>query len=200
MTEKARPGHGSRMSVPGASAPSPNQPNLVLPTFEAVYAEEFAFVWRNLRRMGVRDASLRDATQDVFLVVHRRLGEFERRAPLRSWLFSIVKRVASHHRRTQQRRDVNNDEEADALPGAWTGPEQHAADSEALRFFLSLLEELDDDKRAVFVLSELEEMTANEIAAALSCNVNTVYSRLRLAREKLRAAYERRRGKKREET
>jgi len=170
---------------------------MAVPTFEAVYAEQFAFVWRNLRRMGVRDSALRDATQDVFLVVHRRLGEFERRAPLRSWLFSIVRRVALQHRRTARRRDVSGDDDADSLPGTLAGPEQNATDAEALRFFLSLLDELDDDKRDVFVLSELEEMTASETAAALSCNINTVYSRLRAAREKLRAAYERRHGRRR---
>jgi RNA polymerase sigma-70 factor (ECF subfamily) len=166
--------------------------------FEAVYAEHFDFVWRNLRRLGVPDASLRDAAQDVFLVVHRRLEGFEGRAALRSWLFSIVKRVTLSYRRTRRRKELPDSEEADALPGNLAGPEQVAADSEALRFFLSLLDELDDDKREVFVLAELEEMNAPEIAAALNCNVNTVYSRLRLAREKLRTLYERRREQKRE--
>jgi RNA polymerase sigma-70 factor (ECF subfamily) len=168
------------------------------PDFDQVYAEHFDFVWRNLRRLGVPDAALRDAAQDVFLVVHRRLRDFEGRAELRSWLFSIVKRVTLDHRRARRRKEIASAGESDAQPGRGAGPEQNAADAEALRFLVSLLDELDDDKREVFVLAELEEMSATEIAAALSCNVNTVYSRLRLAREKLRALYERRRNRKRE--
>jgi RNA polymerase sigma-70 factor, ECF subfamily len=178
---------------PGAALPA--APGAL--EFDAVYAEHFDFVWRNLRRLGVPDASLRDAAQDVFLVVHRRLDDFEGRAELRSWLFSIVKRVTLNHRRTQRRKEHADAEEAHALPGNLAGPEQSAADSEALRFFMSLLDELDDEKREVFVLAELEEMSATEIASALNCNVNTVYSRLRLAREKLRTLYERRRDRKR---
>src|SRR5690349_4809553 len=72
--------------------------------FAALYESEFAYVWRNLRRLGVSDAQLDDAAQDVFLVVYRRLGEFEARSTLRTWIFGIVLRVASTYRRTAQRR------------------------------------------------------------------------------------------------
>jgi RNA polymerase sigma-70 factor, ECF subfamily len=165
------------------------------PDFDAVYAEYFAFVWRNLRRLGVPEASLRDASQEVFLVVHRRLGDFEGRAPIRSWLYSIVTRVARQDRRTRSRKELRDVEDADQIPDARAvGPESSAARGEALRLVLELVAELDEDKRAVLILADLEDMTAPEIALAVDANVNTVYARLRAARAELRRALERRRG------
>ncbi|HSD87703.1 MAG TPA: sigma-70 family RNA polymerase sigma factor, partial [Kofleriaceae bacterium] len=69
------------------------------PSFDEVYAAHFAFVWRVLRTFGVPDAALEDAAQDVFVVVHRRLPEFEGRAAITTWLFAIARRVAGAHRR-----------------------------------------------------------------------------------------------------
>jgi len=163
--------------------------------FDAVYAEHFAFVWRNLRRLGVPEPQLRDAAQEVFLVVHRRLGDFEGRAPLRSWLYSIVTRVARQNRRTRSRKELRDVEEPDLVADTSSvGPEERAERGEALRLVLELIAELDEDKRAVLILSDLEEMSVPEIAAAVEANVNTVYSRLRAARAELRRALERKRG------
>jgi RNA polymerase sigma-70 factor (ECF subfamily) len=165
------------------------------PDFDAVYAEYFAFVWRNLRRLGVPDASLRDASQDVFLVVHRRLGGFEGRAPLRSWLYSIVTRVARQDRRTRSRKELRDVEDPEHVADARTvGPETNAERGEALRLVLELVGALDEDKRHVLILADLEDMTAPEIALAVNANVNTVYARLRAARMDLRRALERKRG------
>jgi|SRR5690349_2399216 len=146
-----------------------------------LYDEHVDFVWRNLRRLGVVPGSLDDATQDVFLVVHRRIAD----APVenvRSWLFGILRRVAADHRRRGRRKgavplaDVGEPVASDA------GPERGAARAEAARMMHAILEKLDDDKREVFVLAELEQMTAPEIAEAIGVPVNTVYSRLRVAR------------------
>lgn len=155
--------------------------------FDHVYEAEFAFVWRNLRRLGVPERSLRDAAQDVFLVVHRRLADYEGRAPLRSWLYSIVTRVAGQHRRTQRRKELRDVEDADAVacPGG-NGPESRALQGEFVRQLLELLQRLDDDKRDALILADLEGMTVPEIAAAVGANVNTVYSRLRAARSEMR--------------
>src|SRR6186997_1404467 len=128
-------------------------------SFEEVYEAEFAFAWRNLRRLGVRESQLRDAAQDVFLVVHRRLAEFEGRGSLRAWLYSIVVRVASQYRRTRLRKDLKDTEDPDGLADTSSlGPEGNAEQNEDVRLLLTLLRELDVAKREVFVLSDLEGM------------------------------------------
>jgi RNA polymerase sigma-70 factor, ECF subfamily len=152
--------------------------------FARIYDEHFAFVWRSLRRLGVPDAHLDDAAQEVFLVVHRRLSEFAGRSSLKTWLFGIALRVASAVRRrairkpTEPLEDDVLDERVERLSEA-----AHAA-----KLVQRLLNDLDADRRAVFVLAELEQMTAPEIARALDVNLNTVYSRLRLARRDFEAA------------
>lgn len=193
VTDTALAGHGSSVpaSLPVPSAqPGTTEPNpSPRPTFDELYVEQFAFVWRNLRRLGVAEVALSDAAQDVFLVVYRRLDEFEPRAPVRSWLYSIVVRVARQHRRARQRKPSEPSGEVARWPDTIAaGPEQLAAHNEALRRLLALLEELDDAKREAFVLSELESLTAPEIAAILGVNVNTIYARVRAARKHLEHA------------
>ena len=68
-------------------------------TFKEVYDENFRFVWRSLRRLGVREGDVPDAVQDIFLIVHRKLGEFEGRSKVTTWLFGICLRVARDRRR-----------------------------------------------------------------------------------------------------
>jgi RNA polymerase sigma-70 factor (ECF subfamily) len=164
------------------------------PSFPALYTEHFAFVWRNLRRLGVPEASLRDAAQDVFVVVYRRLGEYEAREKVRSWLYSILTRVAREHARRRRRKDPTPVDHAEEIadPRAQP-PDRGAAQNQDLRLLLELLDELDLEKREAFVLSDLEQMTAPEIAEALGVNLNTVYSRVRAARRELRAALKLRR-------
>jgi RNA polymerase sigma-70 factor, ECF subfamily len=167
--------------------------------FEALYKQHFAFVWRNLRRLGVPEASLRDAAQDVFVVVYRRLDEYEARDKARSWLYSIVTRVVREHARRRRRKDPTAVEDADTVadPRGHT-PDRGAEQNESLRLLLELLLEIDLEKREAFILSDLEEMTAPEIAEALGVNLNTVYSRIRAARQELRAALRLRRALPRE--
>jgi RNA polymerase sigma-70 factor (ECF subfamily) len=146
-----------------------------------LYDQHVAFVWRNLRRLGVVRASLDDATQDVFLVVHRRIAD----APVenvRSWLFGILRRVAADHRRRGRRKGAVPIDGVPEPAASDAGPERGAERAEAARMIHAILERLDDDKREVFVLAELEQMTAPEIAEAIGVPVNTVYSRLRVAR------------------
>jgi RNA polymerase sigma-70 factor (ECF subfamily) len=156
--------------------------------FEEIYERYFDFVWCNVRRLGVPESSADDAVQEVFLVVHRRLGEFERRSSFRTWLFGIVLRVASDHRRALRRKSphvcaANTAVDADTIADERTAsPHDAAARSQGVRLLYKLLDELDDDKRAVFVLAELEQMSIPEIAESLGANVNTVYARLRAAR------------------
>lgn len=166
--------------------------------FASVYRDHHGFVWRTLRHLGVEPGRVDDAAQDTFLVVHRRLGEFEGRAALSTWLFEIARRVAARYRRTAAREASRQDALIETA-GAWRLDEQleRAEAAEILRRFL---EELDGDKSVVFVLAELEQWQVTEIAEALELNVNTVHARLRAARiqlerlvRRLRAREQRRR-------
>jgi RNA polymerase sigma-70 factor, ECF subfamily len=163
-------------------APLAPRPALALaPDFEALYGTNFGFVWRNLRRLGVPRSSLDDATQDAFVVAFRRLSDFVAGSSFRAWLAGITVRVAADYRR-QVRRKGGIEPLDDTLVDRRPGPDARAAHFEALRQIDSLLSMLDDEKRETFVLSELEGMTAPEIAVATNTNLNTVYSRLRAAR------------------
>jgi RNA polymerase sigma-70 factor, ECF subfamily len=152
--------------------------------FERIYRENFDFVFRNIRRAGVADAQADDAVQEVFLVVLRRLSDYRIGSDPKAWLFAIIARVASNHRRSQQRRlRLGALAEDPSVSGAGPfDPTDRATDVRLLHDFLNVLGE---DQRNVFILAELEQMTAPEIAAALDVKLNTVYSRLRVAREKL---------------
>lgn len=163
------------------------------PTFETVYAAHFRGVWRTLHRLGVGRGQLDDAAQDVFVVVYRRLGEFDGRS-LRGWLYAIAVRVASDYRRRPwQRRSVPlTDVVVDSAPD----PARASELGESVRLLHELLAELPDEQRVVFVLGELEQLTAPEIAKALELNLNTVYSRQRAARARFEAALTRRRSRR----
>jgi RNA polymerase sigma-70 factor (ECF subfamily) len=152
-----------------------------------IYAQHADFVFRNLRRLGVIESAIDDAVQDVFLVVHRRLGDFEARAQVTTWLFGIVLRVAQSYRRSAMRRRARLSDtpvsEVEQVPVATTeSPFERLERREATTLLHRLLDELDDDKRAVLVCIELEQMTVPEAAESLGLNLNTAYGRLRAAR------------------
>ncbi len=137
--------------------------------------------------MGVPDSALDDATHDVFLVVHRRMHEFEGRSSVKTWLFSIAFRVAGNFRRASSRDKA--DELSDATPDPRALPPDEAAiRAEEARLVRRLLGRMDEEKRAVFILADLEQISAPEIADALKVPLNTVYSRLRAARQEFKAA------------
>jgi len=194
MFERAGAAHGS---VGSADRPRDRIAGDVRPedlSFEEVYRTEFAFVWRSAKRLGVRDASLDDVVQEVFVVVHRRLADFEGRSSLKTWLFGITLRVVRDHRRATRRRDPGPPVDPDTLRGAG-GPAVDAEKAEAVRLLHALLDELDDERREVFVMAELEEMSAPEIAEVLGINVNTAYGRLRVARQEFEQALLRHRAR-----
>jgi RNA polymerase sigma-70 factor, ECF subfamily len=152
-----------------------------VPAFDRVYEAHFDFVWRSARRLGVADEALDDVAQEIFLVVHRKLGEFEGRSSLRTWLYAIARRVVSDHRRSARRKRPHT-ELPDTLSSSAT-PHGDVVRHQAASILHAFLDALPDEQREVFVLAELEQMTAPEIAEATSAPVNTVYSRLRLARQ-----------------
>jgi RNA polymerase sigma-70 factor (ECF subfamily) len=172
--------------------PTPGVPPAATPDLAAIYSEYFDFVWRSVRRMGVPDAAVDDAVQDVFVVVHARLNDFDWRASIKSWLFAIVRRVARDHR-PSRRVSAFAADVLEALPdAAQASPVESLERAEAARTLIQLLDALDDDKREAFVLAEMEQLSAPEISEALGVNVNTVYARVRAARRELELALARR--------
>ena len=152
--------------------------------FAALYSAHFRRVWRVLRRLGVLPAHLDDAVQDVFVAAWRRRGDFEGRSSEGTWLIGIAARVASDYRRRRQRP-------AEAVPETVVDdradPSARSEAAEAARLLHSLLDRMSEERREVFVLTELEQYTAPDIATALGLNVNTVYTRLRAARRDFNA-------------
>lgn len=153
--------------------------------FRALYDAHFEFVWRSLRRLGVREPDVLDIAQKVFLVAHLKLAEFEGRSRVTTWLFSICQRVASDYRRSAPvRREVATEaselERVSELQGV--ALEQLEARQKA-RLAEAILDKVPETQRVVLVLFELEGMSGEEIAELLEVSVGTVRSRLRLARE-----------------
>lgn len=152
--------------------------------FKAVYDEYVRFVWRILRGLGVPDAMVADAAQDVFIVVHRRLSEFGGRSSVKTWLFAIAYRVSFKYRRTLQRAREHATVD-DSLRDERPGPVENAEGHEAERLMMALLDRLDERKRIVLVLTEFEELSGPEISAITGFGLSTVYTLLRRARIQL---------------
>ena len=147
-----------------------------------VFSDQADFVWRSLRRLGVPLADADDALQEVFLVVYRRIADYEDRGFMRAWLFSISRQVSSHYHRGVKRTEERH---RGLVPsGTASDAEELVARREAEQIVNGFLEELQEPQRSVFYLSDIEGLTAPEIAAALGVNLNTVYGRLRQARKR----------------
>ncbi len=187
MTEPSIPGHSPGTMEPATATTEPGARD-----FDAIYREHFPFVWRNLRRLGVAEAHVEDAAQEVWVVVHRRLKDFEGRSSVRTWLFGIAMRTASDHRRWRRRKDPRDrDDDVDAVASRAPSPEELTERAQAARALDRLLDAIPEERRAVFVLAELEQMSAPEIAQAIGIPLNTVYSRLRVARAEFETAAQR---------
>lgn len=157
--------------------------------FRGIYDEHFPFVWRSLRRLGVRESDVPDAVQDVFLVVHRRLPEFEGRSKMSTWIFGICFRIASDRRKAGRMvKLIGSDEHLLDAPDERVDIAAETERRQGLEKLETLLDEIPLDQRAVFTLFELECMTGEDIAETLDIPLGTVYSRLRLARETFRSA------------
>ena len=168
-------------------APVPRAAEL---TAAQVFRDYAQFVWRVLRRLGVAESDVEDVCQEVFVVIHRKLGDFEGRSSLRTWVYGICVRTASDYRRRGYgRRELVTE----------TPPEQIANDNahdelahhQARAILDRILDGLDDDKRSVFVLYEIEQLTMAEVADAVRCPLQTAYSRLHAARKLVESGIER---------
>jgi len=156
-------------------------------SFTEIFREHARYLCRALLGLGVRPGDVDDVCQEVFLIVHRRLPEFDGRA-VRSWLYAICLRVASEYRRSARvRREVSVAELPESkAPG---GQLEAVFAGELGERLLTTLDRLDDDKREAFVLYEIEELPLREVAEALGCPLQTAYSRLQAARSVVRADF-----------
>ena len=191
------------MTTDAATLPADGTPGdgttsgVFVPSFDDVYRDHFAFVWRSAKRLGVRESSLDDVVQEVFVIVHRRLTSFEGRSSLKTWLFGITLRVARDQRRSTARKsaDGGGEIDPDTLKASTPGPGESIEKAEAVRILHALLDEMDDERREIFVMAELEQMAMPDIAATLGLNVNTAYARLRAARQEFEEGVARSRAK-----
>ncbi|HSD86068.1 MAG TPA: RNA polymerase sigma factor [Kofleriaceae bacterium] len=156
------------------------------PDLEVVYQEEFAYVWRTLQRLGIAGNDVEDLVHEVFVVVHRRLADYDPGRPIRPWLFGIAVRIAAKHRRRPRHRVEVLTEVDVAAPDS--GADEQLATHQARNRLLKLLDVLDLNRRAVLIMSDIDGCPVPEIATALQIPLNTAYSRLRSARQQLAEA------------
>lgn len=154
-------------------------------TVERVYDTHADFVWRSLQRLGVRDADLLDVTQDVFVIVQRRLPDFRGDSALSTWLFGICLRLANRYRRRSWFRcERQLDGSHEAIDERTPETELHVRQRAAL--VQRALTHLNPEQRAIFVMFELETFSCDQIADMLGVPTGTVYSRLHHARKRFR--------------
>ncbi len=173
---------------------------LSVPPFQAVYAKYFDFVWATARRLGVETSAVDDVVQEIFIAVHGSLPSVQRPEALKSWIYSVARRtISNHHRALRARGGKGNTVVDEQLESSQPTPFEVTQKNSDLQVLANLLSELDEPKREVFALVELEEMSVPEVADALDIPVNTAYSRLRAARLAFEAAVARHdaRGKRR---
>lgn len=159
-----------------------------LPSLRAIFDEHARYVIRTLRHLGIPEADVEDLAQEVFVTVQRKLPEFEGRSKLSTWLYGICLRVASDHRRRAyfNRERLDREPLEHAAEPAVDAPDVQAENRAVLGQLLGCL---DADKRAVFVLYELEGLSMREVAEAVGCPLQTAYSRLHAARDLLQAEW-----------
>jgi RNA polymerase sigma-70 factor, ECF subfamily len=164
-------------------------PVLPTPRFDEVFRAHAPFVWRCLRRLGVSAADADDVTQEVFVIVHRKLHEYDGRASLRAWIYGIARRKASDHRElSHKRHEAATGDLPDRPRDSSPSPESASDRRRKIARLDEALAELDEPKRVAFVLYEIEGLSLAEIAAATETAISTVHARLDAARKQLRAA------------
>ncbi|MEM9694426.1 MAG: sigma-70 family RNA polymerase sigma factor [Myxococcota bacterium] len=168
-----------------------------------IYREQADFIWRSARRLGLDEAAAEDATQEVFLVVQRRIGELVDERGIRTWLYRILRNVVRNVRRADERRRLDRRAEVveaiEAAPASSRQQPEQLAEARAAREVLyAVLAELDEGPREAFILAELEGMTGPEIATATGVKLNTVYARIRRGRAQFEGALSRRKTEEQE--
>jgi RNA polymerase sigma-70 factor (ECF subfamily) len=158
--------------------------------FEAIFEAELTYVWTSLRRLGVQTRDLEDVAHEVFLKAYENLPQYDPARPIRPWLFAFAFRFASDYRRlARHRTELYGDDE----PGRAGGPdaEQMLLQRQRQELVGRALEAIEIERRAVFILHELDEEPMPVVAQTLGIPLNTGYSRLRTAREEFTTALRR---------
>jgi RNA polymerase sigma-70 factor (ECF subfamily) len=159
--------------------------------FRAIFHDHFEHVWHMLRRLGVPPADLEDLTQEVFVTFYRRRSDYDPSRRLLPWLLGIAHRVAlAHQRRRWRKIEVLGVEPSDIDNGGAL-PDERLALEQDRALVTQALGCIELDRRAVFVMHELDGASMPEIADALRIPLNTAYSRLRLARADFALAVQR---------
>jgi RNA polymerase sigma-70 factor (ECF subfamily) len=158
---------------------------------EQAYEAYFDLVWRNLRRLGLSNAAVEDATQDVFLVVHRRWTEFEGRSSLKTWVVGICLHVAKQYLR-RGARAAREESELEEQHAVHLDTTRDLEQRQATRQLMMLLDHLNETHRTILVLVELEELTVAEAAQALNIPASTAYKRLQKAHRAFEQLWSRR--------
>jgi RNA polymerase sigma-70 factor, ECF subfamily len=143
---------------------------------------------KSLRRLGVRPGDAEDLTHEVFLTVLRRWDTYDATRPAKPWLFAFARCLASAYRQSAY---VRRERFEEAEPERVGSAEGLFVEREESTLVYRALDTLDDDKRLVFTMFELDERTAADIAAELGIPQNTVFSRLRAARDEFTRAVKR---------
>jgi RNA polymerase sigma-70 factor, ECF subfamily len=151
--------------------------------FEQLFRRYYARVVRWVHAMGVTGTEAEDVAQDVFLIAHRSFARLHADAAATGWLFGISRRATANHRRarTRERARRQRADEPCELPN----PEQSTSRREAASILQRFLAELPEEQQLVFILFELEGLSASEAAEVLGVSTDAVYSRARMARDKL---------------
>ena len=159
--------------------------------FDAIYGSEFSYVWNVLRRLGVQPKDLEDVVHDVFVAVYRHLPDYDRARPIRPWITGIAYRVAANHRRKAPYHREMVGQDVPDIQDERPLQDAVAQDRQALALVHSAMEVLDENRRTVFVLHDLEGHSIPDIAVILQVPINTLYTRLRLARSQFTDALRR---------
>lgn len=186
MTERETLGHSGGVAMHATAAAPVERPLVPASSFEELYDAHADAVWRTLSRLGVEPMHVDDAAQEVFVTAWRKRDSFEHRSSVKTWLTGIAIRVAAHHRRSAAlRRTASLDER---VPSLAPSPVEDVERREKLKLLQRVLSRLSDELRETFVMMEMEGFSAPEASALLGVGVNTLYSRVRLAREAFNAA------------
>jgi RNA polymerase sigma-70 factor (ECF subfamily) len=153
-----------------------------------VFERELSFVWNSLRRLGVAERDVEDVAHEVFVVVNRNLHQYDPERPLRPWLFGIACRTASDYRRRARHRYETLPGEAGEGAAVDTLADDVLVEAQQKNLARRALLAVPEERRAVLILHDFEEVSMHDVASALEIPLKTAYSRLRVGREELIAA------------
>lgn len=160
-----------------------------------MFREHGRYAFRLLRRLGVYEADVDDVLQEVFVVVHRKLPDFDPSRSGRAWLYGICIRLAASYRRTHRnRRELPVEQESEPIDHDAATPLEIVEARKARALLDNMLAELPDPKREVFVLHVIEDLPMHEVAEALGCPLHTAYTRFYAAKKLFEAAARRARA------